>query len=452
MGAGWRCHRRQALVVARARNFCAILIAALWLGHASAASAQAARMSAEELLDLAEQAQSAGDEATAAAAYRVLAGDRRIAVRSEARFRLARILIAQGKYRDAAALLRTVLDEQPMAQPAQLEFARVLALLGDEQGARRALREVQAGPLPPEVKQLVSRYSATLEGRKPFGGTLSIALAPDTNINRATRHDVLGTVIGDFTIDEDAKAKSVLGVSARAQAYARKPVSEDVTIVARLSSSANLYGRRQFSDHSIGATIGSEWRAEADQLTIEAGVEKRWYGGEPYTISASLALNHLRPLGPQSQLQNVISVTRTDNDLSSAQSGQILSLSSGIEHALSAGSGLGLTVSAVRQAYREPSLSSWIAQGTILGYHEIGAITVVGTLGYSRLWADAPNYFFSRSRRDERLEASLGSTVRSLRVGAFAPFVRVSIEQNRSNIRIYDFKKVRAEFGMSRSF
>lgn len=55
-------------------------------------------------------------------------------------------------------------------------MARALELIGDEAGARRALRKAQAGGLPTEVARFVDRYSAALRARKPFGASLEIAL------------------------------------------------------------------------------------------------------------------------------------------------------------------------------------------------------------------------------------------------------------------------------------
>ncbi len=64
------------------------------------------------------------------------------------------------------------------------------------------MRQAQAGGLPPEVARFVDRYSAALRDQKPLGASIDIAPAPDSNIDRATRSQTLGTVLGDFTFDE----------------------------------------------------------------------------------------------------------------------------------------------------------------------------------------------------------------------------------------------------------
>ena len=81
--------------------------------------------------------------------------------------------------------------------------------MGDKDGAWRQLRAVRARPSV-RCRALVDRYSEALRAARPFGMSFEFALAPDSNINRATRSDTLGTVLGDFTIDDDARPSRAL--------------------------------------------------------------------------------------------------------------------------------------------------------------------------------------------------------------------------------------------------
>src|SRR6185369_6860231 len=102
----------------------------------------------------------------------------------------------------AAVEMRRILDEQPGAARVRLELARIDAQLGNLSAARRELRAAQAAGLPPEVERAVRFYATALQASRPFGGSIELALAPDSNINRATRADTLGTVIGNFTLND----------------------------------------------------------------------------------------------------------------------------------------------------------------------------------------------------------------------------------------------------------
>ena len=138
-------------------------------------------------------------------------------VRLEARFRLAMLEGKRGNLARSATLLRQVIDQRPDAAQARLELAGVLDRMGDKDGAWRQVRAIHAGALPAEVARLVDRYSEALRVQRPAGTSIEFALAPDSNINRATRADRLGTVLGDFEIADEGKARSGTGVSLSGQ-------------------------------------------------------------------------------------------------------------------------------------------------------------------------------------------------------------------------------------------
>ena len=192
------------------------------LGQVSAEPTQMVSLTPAQLFDFAEQAKARADFVTAETAYRALATNPDIEIRTEARFRLA-LMLADQLHRpaDAAIELRKILDEKPKAARVRLELARMDAQLGRPGAAARELRAAQAAGLPPEVQQLVRFYASAFEDQKPLGYSLGLAIAPDTNINRATKADTLGTIIGDFTLDENAKAQSGVGLALQGQVYGR---------------------------------------------------------------------------------------------------------------------------------------------------------------------------------------------------------------------------------------
>lgn len=409
-------------------------------------------VSADQLLALGDRARGSGDIATAEAVYRALIADPSVEVRSEARFRLAMMLAGLQRLPESAVLLRQILDEQPNAQRVRLELAHVLDLMGDESGARRALREAQAGGLPPDVARLVDRYSAALRAQKPLGASIDIALAPDSNINRATRSDTLGTVLGDFVLEEDARQRSGLGLALRGQGYGRLSLSDQVNMLGRISASADLYRASEFNDLALAIGIGPELRIGADRLSFEAGGLWRWFGGNAYSRAATTGVNYFHPIGRKSQLRVTANVAFLDNRLNPLQDGQTFSVSAGYERALSSRAGVGITLSGDRQALRDPGYSTWGGYMSLFAYREAGPVTLVGTATYGRLKADKRLLLFPEPRSDRHYRVSLGATFRNFRIGTFAPFVRTTIERNQSTTEIYDFRKIRTEFGLTRAF
>ena len=235
--------------------------------HAAGASERRVIASGEQLLGLSERLLSAGSVEDAKTILTALGNDPNPNIRNEARYRLARLLEAEQKNVSAALLLRAIVDDAPSAVPARLELAQLLDRMGDKDGAWRQLRAVRASGLPSNVVRLIDRYSEALRAARPAGMSFEIALAPDSNINRATRSDTLGTVLGDFTIDDDAKAKSGTGLAVSGQAYRRfaLPWIEGAGLV-RLSGFGNLYRQSRFNDIAVDLAAGPEFRMGSSRI------------------------------------------------------------------------------------------------------------------------------------------------------------------------------------------
>ena len=409
-------------------------------------------LSTAEMFSLAGRAVSAADIPLAERVLTTLSKDPDIHVRNEARFRLAMLHANNERLSDAALLLRSILDEQPEAQRVRLELARLLELMGDETAARRTLREVRAGELPPDVARLVDRYSAALRSRKPIGASLEISIAPDTNINRATRSDTLGTVIGDFVIDENAKQKSGIGGAFRGQFFARSQISGNANLVAKVNAGANLYRRSEFSDLSLALLVGPEIALGKDRSSFEAGVSQRWYGGALFSKHLHLGGTYSLPLNETSQLRFSASALTINNRRNSLQDGKSYSLSVAYERALSNSAGISLTAGADRQDLRDPGYSSTGGQAFASIYKDLGATTIFASAGHGRSFADARLLIYPEKRRDQLYQASIGASFRQLRLWSLSPLIRLTYERNVSSVEIYDYSKFRAEFGFTRAF
>lgn len=409
-------------------------------------------LTAGQMLKWARSAQVRGDRATAAQIYRAMLDDENAEVRSEARFLLAQLLAADGRSSEAAFLLRQVLDEKPQAAGVRMALAQLLVQIGDEASARRELRALQAGPLPPDAARLVDRFSLALRVRKPFGASLELALAPDSNINRATRSDTIGTVIGPFDISDDGKATSGTGVAARAQVYGRMSIGGDVSLLGRLSGQADVYSRDEYNDWAIDAAVGPELQLGRSTVRVEAGLGRRWFGGDPFVDSVRLAAAFTRPVGRRMQVQLSASASLIDHKLNDLQDGRGYGGRIGLERALSPTTGIGLALAGDRQSLRDAAYSTTSWRASLFGWRDVGRTTVTATADYGRLAADDRLSLFPEKRRESFARLSLGAVFRQFSVNGFAPLVRYSIERNRSSVEIYDYSRRRAEFGVTRAF
>lgn len=435
------------------RTLAAALAAAAVSLPAAAAAAPARRLaSAEDLLAVAEQAARLGDPRTAMAALRALATDPSVEIRSEARFRLAQLLGAAGDHTGAAVLLRQILDEKPEATRVRFELAALLHRLGDEPAALRELRALHAADLPLDVARFIDRMAAALQASKPFGLHVELAIAPDSNINRATRSDTLSTAMGDFTLDENARARSGMGVAVRSVAQARLPLGGGARLVGRLGADANLYRRERFNDLTLELAAGPELRAGRSRISAEAGASEQYHAMARYRRSIRLAASASTPLGSRSQLRMDVQGRSEDNRRNRLQDGRGVLLQGRFERALSPRLSASVALGFDRFRARDDAYStrSWVAG--VAAFRDIGRMTVSGGAEIGRVRADERLALLPEARSDRLTRLHVGAVFRQATVGGFAPIARVVIERNRSSIAFHDFRRTRTELGISRAF
>lgn len=412
----------------------------------------ASGLSAVQVFDVAARAEAAGAASDAETLYQALARDPDVDVRSEARFRLARLLTQQKRYSEAAVALRAILDERPDAQRVRLELASVMASMGDERAAARLLRQARAGGLPPDVALVVDQFSNALRSRKPYGASVELALAPDSNINRATSASTLDTVIAPLELSPDAQQQSGIGVRLGGQAYVRPALSESVRVSARLSVQTNLYSEPDFNDVTSSAQLGLEKITDAAKWSPSVGQTYRWYGGKLYAVTDTVSLNWRRGLGEKAQLEADIAVGRSRYELNGLQDGDLYDVSLSYERALSARSGASISFSAQRQTARDPGYATRSGGVGLIYWRDAGRMTLFGSANVRLLKGDERLALFTDARDETFWRVGLGATFRQVQIKGFSPLIRLSHERNASSVGLYDYSRNSIDFGIARAF
>ena len=418
----------------------------------AAAPPSTVQLTAAQLLGLIDRLIQSGRHEEARPILFLLAEDPNPDVRNEARYRQALLLEARGQDRDAAVLFRRILDDKPDAAPVRLKLAAALQKMGDENAALRELRALQTIDLPPTVARFVDRLSASLQASKPFGIQVEFALAPDSNVNRATRSETLGTVIGDFSLDEDSQAKSGMGAALRGFAHARLPVSENFNLAARAGFEGNIYRDNDFNDISLDLSAGPELRLGRTRFTAEAGLVQHWYGMDPYERILRVAASAVRPVDSVSQLRLDASMRWTNNRLNDLQDGKGYSPRLRYERALSPSMLVSASLGFDRFKARDDAYSTRNWAGGLTAYREMGRMTLSAGAELGRLKADERLLLLPEARKDRLTRFHIGAVWRQFTLAGFAPMTRLVVERNRSTVEFYDYKRVRTEFGISRAF
>lgn len=411
-----------------------------------------AGLDAVQLFELATSRTVEGRFTDALTLYDALATNPDLEIRTEARFRKAQLLADLGRTRDAAVVYRRLLDEKPNAARVRLELAALLAKLGDEPGARRQLRQAQGAGLPPDVAAQVAQFSRALRSPQRIGGSFDIALAPDTNVNRATQSRTLDTVIAPLDLSADARARSGIGLRLFGQGFAKVALTDRLDLVVRANALASLYRQTDFNDLSLSLLGGLEWQLPRDRLTGALNATRRWYGGKTYSDSRAASFDWLHALGGRAQLTTTVSIGRVTFPRNSLQDGMSYDGSVVIEEALGSRSGVAFGVTGLRQNAADPSYAYYAVGPTAYGWRDLGRTTLFLAVTSRRLIADARNFLFLDKRKEWLATFRTGATFRQISIEGFSPTFRVGLERNRSTIVIYDYRREFAEVGITRSF
>lgn len=409
-------------------------------------------LSAVDLFNAADQARKAGRDPDALALYEALARDPDAEVRAEARFRAGMLLADLKRYTEAAVMFRALLDEKPQAARVRLELARILTAMGDEGAARRSLRQAQASGLPPDVAVVVDQFANVLRSRKRLGGSIEVAVAPDSNVNRATAARTLDTVIAPLTLSDDARARSGIGASLAGQAYARVPLSAHLSLVPRISGSGSFYKEAAFNDSSGSALTGLEWATAHNRISPSLGLTWRWYGNNLYARTQTANIDWIHAIGRTTQLTVNASASRARYVVNALQDGGIFDVRVGLEHAFSARSGVGGTLSTTRQTAKDPGYATVSGGLSVSAWREAGKATLFGSATARRTLGDERLFLFADRRREWFYQLSAGVTMRQITVHGFAPVIRMTWERNRSTVGLYDYRRLVSSFGVTRAF
>jgi outer membrane protein len=427
-----------------------LLVSCAWTS-ATGATRQV-KLDASSLLALGTELEVLGSPSEAEQVYRALAKDPDKNVRAEARFRLAKLLATAGQKAEAARLLRLVVDEHPDSTRPRLELVGLLQQLGHEASALRELRALSALDLPPDLARYVDRLGLALRASQPLSFQIAVAAAPDTNINRATRARTLSTIFGDFTFNDESKARSGMGAAIRTYAQGRLPLDKTISIRARASLDANLYRHSRFNDVSLDFAAGPEFLLGAIRVSAEAGVAQQWYGMHPFQRNLRLSPSARIVVDRTSQVRVEGSARWSSNQLNELQSGRGLSLSLRYDRALSSQLAVTLGAGLDRFKARDDAYStrSWSVNGTV--YRDIGRMTLEVGAEAGELCADERLAILPEARSDKLTRFHFGAAFRQLSGAGFVPTLSIVNERNRSSVEFYDYSRTRTEFGVSRAF
>jgi hypothetical protein len=407
--------------------------------------------SAAQLFALADQLAAAGDLAGAAEILEALTQDKHVEYRSEARFRLAKVREKMGDFKGAAQALRDLLAEQPSANVARLELARILSLMGETKEAQSELAVAQSWGLPRDVEQNVRKFASALRTTKRRSLTVEFTSGPDTNINRSTSSQFIDTIIAPFELSPDARKQVGMGYTFSLNGYSRDRIG-GVTLLSNAGFHADLSSRPQFNDLQLAADSGPEIALGPARLRPGVTYQRRWFGGNPFSTGVGGKVELLAPLGATAQVDVVGSRIHQSVAPNAAQDGWQTWVTGDVTKVLGKGliGRVNLRYGALDARAKPESLRQF--GGGLLVAHESRPVTFFGEVDYTHTRGLAPIFLFGKARRDWRLDFIGGAIFNRVSFGGFSPLVRLLRTNSHADIVLWDYRRTRLDVGFTRTF
>ncbi len=180
-------------------------------------------------------------------------------------------------------------------------------MLGDDcWAAEQHFLRVLGAKVPPQVMMNVRRFIQICRARKRASGSLSLALAPDTNVNTSTSAQTVDIFGLPFQLDDQARAKSGIGVVGTLTAEIQKPLPHLKWIpgvATRLRVGGLVYRREysggEFDDHNYGVYAGPRFLSNRGHFSVLFKADRRGVNGRPYSRQYGLQVEALRLVMPR---------------------------------------------------------------------------------------------------------------------------------------------------------
>ena len=370
--------------------------------------------------------------------------------RIERLFLLGRVELELGMPKHAAERFEAILALQPTLTSVRLELARAYYLAGIDDKARYHFSLTRAEELPSSVEATVEEFLRRIDARKRWSASVSASVLPETE--RPERETIrIGGV--PFRLDEDARASSGAGALVSAGASFSPRLSEALRGVLGASAGAELYRNSQWNDVTASGDAGLARLFEKGSVSGGVRLGRRWTGGDGYNRSVGpWARTHWRLTGA-TQLDASLSAGYRRHDTRHARDGWRVAASPRVVHALDGRTSIEASTSFEAVSAKDDHHGSRrLGLGVTVARAFEGGLSVSLSSSANVRRHSAPDPLFGERRIDRNVRVGVRVLHRALRYSGFAPYVGFSIERNRSNIPVQEYRRRGVLFGVSRRF
>lgn len=372
----------------------------------------------------------------------------------EVEFLRGQIAFGQGRHEDAARIYRDLLYDDPELTRVRLELGRTLfALRRDDEAEHQFELALSGDSLPNPALDNIEQFLLQISERKVWRTRFSFALVPDSNINQATDAQTVDLFGLPFTLSEDARETSGIGIFSSAGVEWRPRLGKGLRFSADLQGQRTDYEGAAFDDTVASFAVGPEFALGRSYLTLAATGFRRWFGGGAYNAGiGGTATLFVRPLH-RLRLRAEVGLRHLEYDLQPERDGAVLGLQINPIFALNSASQLSAVIGFNRE-FAELTFWRSNAERFGVGYYREMPFGLVAELRpeFVRRRFDALQPAFGRRREDKMLEIATRLQKRDMRIFGLIPTIEILFQRNISNIDLYDFSRLRAQIGLTKRF
>ncbi len=386
----------------------------------------------------------------------------------------------KGNYDLAIRSFRGMLVKDPNRMRVRLELARALFsrgnctappknlvkhLLGDDCWAsEQHFLRVVGQDVPPQVVMNIRRFIQICRARKRATGSLSLSLAPDTNVNTATSAQTVSIFGLPFQLDEAARQTSGIGVVGVAGAEIQRPLPWlrlFPNSATRLRVGGSIYRRDysggDFDDSNYGIYAGPRFISRGGQFSVLFQADSRAVNGRPYSRQYGLRVEGVRVLMPRIYVGGSAEASRQTAMTMEGPLGKP-GLSWNGQSFLSYQLFPSLSLRFMGGVGRENTdrvttrhRSRW---GGLMATYDLPlGFSVTAAQQYFTTFFQEPNRLFSPDPPSTQMWFSrLAVFNRLIQIKGFSPSVSVIREDRDSNLTLYEYRRYRVEGGFVRVF
>jgi len=372
---------------------------------------------------------------------------------NDVQFLLGMVAMQEKAYPEAIRRFRAVLARQPKAERVRLELARAFFLQKDYDNAERQFRFARAGDLPAAAMTNIDKYLFAIRQSRIWSYNLTVALAPDSNMNAGPALNAVDIYGLPFQLSSDAKRRGGVGESLGAGGEWSPPLTSTMRLRIGGQFDGIAYPDRTFNDMTLGVYAGPRivlrrW----DVSALVTGFE-RWYGDSFYNRGFGGSVQATFYVAPRLGLTGSVAAQAVTYRPPTSQGGPATSGSFGYFYTLSPLSVTSGGVSISRQDAGLAAYANTATQVQIAYYRDLpGGFSASIQPAYAWVDYDGPMAAFGVARRDRQWSVKATLLDRRIDIGGFTPKLQYIHTDNASDIELYRYQRDQALIGLTRSF